>query len=120
MFYSWCSNKKKQRRQCQLSLVATSRPVAVWWGQRCSVAFTPVTHWAAKRAAAMEVLIFRILLLVVLFILLTADYTTIFSHILQQGTASTHRDASRTTSNDEDADGTQFKDALELYCECCT
>jgi hypothetical protein len=71
----------------------------------------------------MEILIFRILLLVVLFIMLTGDYTTFFSHILQRGTASTHRDPSRTTSksyDDEDADGTQLEDALELYCECFT
>jgi hypothetical protein len=68
----------------------------------------------------MEILIFRILLLVILFILLTGDYTTFFSHILPRGTAPTHRDASRTTSNDEDADGTNFEDALELYCECVT
>jgi len=126
--YSWSGNKiiiikKKQRRQCQLSLVAASRPVAVWWGLRCSVAFTPVTHWAAKWAAAMEILIFRILLLVVLFIMLTGDYTTFFSHIVQRGTAPTHRDPSRTTSkssDEEDADDTQLEDALELYCECFT
>jgi len=69
----------------------------------------------------MEILIFRIFLLVVLFIMLTADYTTFFSHILHLGTAPTHRDPSRTTSksyDDEDVDGTQLEDALELYCEC--
>jgi hypothetical protein len=71
----------------------------------------------------MEVLIFRILLLVILFILLTGDYTTFFSYFIQRDTAPTHRDASRTTSkshDDDHTDGTQIEDALDLYCECFT
>lgn len=113
--------KKKQRRQCQLSLVAASRPVTAWWEQLCSLALTPVTHWSAKWATTMEILIFRVLLLIVLFILLTGDYTVYFSHILQRGTAQTHRDAARKTSksyDEEDADGRQIEDTLEMYCEC--
>jgi hypothetical protein len=68
----------------------------------------------------MEVVIFRILLLVILFILLTGDYTTYFSHILQQGTAPMHRDVSRTASKsyEEDTDGKKIEDALKPYSEC--
>lgn len=69
----------------------------------------------------MAILIFRVLLLIVLFILLTGDYTAYFSHILQRGTAQTHSDAVRKTSksyDDEDADGRQLEDSLEMYCEC--
>jgi hypothetical protein len=69
----------------------------------------------------MEILVFRALLLIVLFVLLTGDYTTYFSHIIQPGREQTNGDTSRKASksyeDDEDADGKQIEDTLEMYCE---
>ncbi|XP_069680270.1 uncharacterized protein geko [Periplaneta americana] len=67
----------------------------------------------------METVILRILLLVILFFLLTGDYTALFNQILQQGSKSVPapRDA-RTTSKkyeDDDADNSHIDDALEMY-----
>ncbi|KDR15647.1 hypothetical protein L798_09723 [Zootermopsis nevadensis] len=55
----------------------------------------------------METVVLRVLLLVVLFILLTGDYTSLFNHILQQGDRSVRPppDVSRTD------------DAVDIQCE---
>jgi hypothetical protein len=89
--------------------------------KRWSIAFIPV-RVACTRVAVMETALLRILLLIVLFILLTGDYTELFNQILQQGTksAQTPRDAPRPASksyHDDDTDVTQTDDSLDIYCE---
>jgi hypothetical protein len=67
----------------------------------------------------METVILRVLLLIVLFVLLTGDYTTFFNQILPQSAKSvpTTRDASKTATKSYDEDGAQLNDALDIYCE---
>jgi Flp pilus assembly protein TadG len=89
--------------------------------KRCSIAYIPV-RVAPTRVAVMETALIRILLLVVLFILRTGDYTELFNQILQLGTTTseTPRGASRTASksyNDDDTDVTHIDDSLDIYCE---
>jgi hypothetical protein len=74
----------------------------------------------------METVILRIILLIVLFILLTGDYTALFNQISQQGTKSVpaspdvSRTASKPYSEDDDTDGTHIDDDLDTQCEYCT
>jgi hypothetical protein len=108
------------QRQTMAAFTCLSRPggSSVVGAKRWTIAFIPVT----QSLPVMETVVLRILLLIVLFILLTGDYTELFNQILQQGTksASTPRDASRRTSksyDDDDTDVTQIDHSLEMHCE---
>jgi hypothetical protein len=69
----------------------------------------------------METVLLRILLLIVLFILLTGDYTELFNQLLQQDAKSAQapRDASKTSKSypDDAADVTQTDASLDMDCE---